>query len=75
MTLIDLKKSTHDKIDSLDDADYLDMLNTMIYIKDKVFIIPDYMKEGIRQGTEDIKTGDFYMMEDFEKKYEKLLKE
>ena len=74
MTLVELKKSIHDKIDKLDDPDYLDMLNTMIY-KDKVFAIPDHMKEGIRQGAEDIKNGDFYTMEDFEKKYEKWLKE
>jgi len=75
MTLVELKKSIHEKIDNLDDPDYLDMLNTMIYYKDKVFVVPDHMKEGIRQGTEDIKNGDFYKMEDFEKKYKKWLKE
>ncbi|MFI5139969.1 MAG: hypothetical protein ACHQIM_19270 [Sphingobacteriales bacterium] len=75
MTLVELKKSIHDKIDNLDDPDYLDMLNTMIYAKDKVFVIPGLMKEGIRQGTEDIKKGDFYTMEDFEKKYGEWLKE
>ena len=51
------------------------MLNTMIYHKDKVFVIPEHMKEGIKQGAEDIKNGDFYTMEDFQKKYEKWLKE
>ena len=75
MTLVELKKSIHDKIDNLDDPDYLDMLNTMIYYKDKVFAIPDHMKEGVRQGAEDIKNGDFYTMEDFENKYGKWLKE
>lgn len=75
MTLTALKKSIHEKIDNLDDPDYLDMLNTMLYAKDKVFIIPEYMKEGMRQGTKDIKNGDFYTMEDFDKKYEKWLKE
>jgi hypothetical protein len=74
MTLVDLKKSLHEKIDSLDDPDYLDMLNTMIYAKDAVFVIPDYMKEGIKQGAEDIKNGDIYTMDDFEKKYEQWLK-
>jgi hypothetical protein len=75
MTLVELKKSIHDKIDNLDDPDYLDMLNTMINYKDKPFVIPGHMKEGIRQGTEDIKNGDFYTMGDFERKYEKWLKE
>lgn len=55
MTLVELKKSIHDKIDNLDDPDYLDMLNTMIYSKDRVFVIPDHMKKGIKQGAEDIK--------------------
>jgi hypothetical protein len=75
MTLVELKKSIHDKIDNLDDPDYLDMLNTMIYSKDKVFVIPENMKEGIKQGAEDIKNGDFHTMEDFETKYKKWLKE
>lgn len=74
MTLVELKKSIHDKIDSLDDPDYLDMLNSMIHCKDKVFVIPGHMKEGIQQGTDDIKNGDFFTMEDFEDKYEKWLK-
>jgi len=43
----------------------------MIYHKDTVFVIPGHMNEGIKQGMEDIKNGDFYTMNDFEKKYEK----
>ena len=70
MTLIELKKSIHEKVDNLDDPDYLDMLNTMLYIKDEVFVIPEHMKEGIKQGTEDIKNGDIFTMNDFETKYE-----
>ena len=75
MTLVELKKSIHDKIDNLDDPDYLEILNIMLYSEGDVFVIPDHMKEGIRQGAEDIKNGDFYTMEDFDKKYEKWLKE
>jgi len=75
MTWVELKKSIHEQVDNLDDAEYLDMLNTMLYNKDGVFVIPEHMKEGIRQGTDDIKNGDVYSMEDFEKKYEKWLKE
>jgi hypothetical protein len=75
MTLVELKKSIHEKIDHLDDPDYLDMLYTMLYAKDEVFAIPEHMKKGIRQGTEDIKKGDVYTMTDFEKKYGEWLKE
>jgi len=39
-----------------------------------VFIIPDYMKEGIRQGIEDVKNGDYITWEEFEQRYEKWLK-
>jgi hypothetical protein len=75
MTLVELKKSIHLRVDNLDDQDYLDMLNTMLYNKDEVFIIPENMKEGIKQGAEDIRNGDVYAMEDFERKYGKWLKE
>jgi hypothetical protein len=74
VTLIDLKKSIHEKIDNLDDPDYLDMSNTMLYNKDEVFVIPERMKEGIKQGTEDIKNGDIYTMANFENKYRGWLK-
>ncbi len=33
------------------------------------------MKEGIKRGANDIKNGDVFTMEDFEKKYENWLKE
>jgi hypothetical protein len=69
MTLVELKKSIHEKIDNLDDPDYLDMLNTMLFAKDEVFVIPEHMRKGIRQVTKDIKNGDVYTMADFEKKY------
>jgi len=75
MTLVELRKSIHAKIDHLDDPDYLDMLNTMIDNKDEVFAIPENMKAGIRQGAEDIKNGDVYTMDDFQKKYGEWLKE
>ncbi|MES2378525.1 MAG: hypothetical protein V4553_18175 [Bacteroidota bacterium] len=75
MTVLELKKSIHEKVDSLNDPDYLEMLNTMISYKDKVFQIPEHMLEGIKQGEEDIKNGDIFTMVDFEKKYKKWLKE
>ncbi len=75
MTLLELKKELHEKIDSLNDESYLEMLNDMLSHKEEVFIIPEHMKEGIRQGREDIKNGNFITMEELEKKYEKWLKE
>jgi hypothetical protein len=71
MTLVELKKSIHEKIDHLDDPDYLDMLNTMLYNRDEVFIIPGNMKEGIRQGAKNIRNGNSHTWEDFETKYGK----
>ncbi|MDB5153724.1 MAG: hypothetical protein JWR54_2475 [Mucilaginibacter sp.] len=75
MTLIELKKSIHKKVDDLNDRELLELVDAIVNRKDEVFVIPEHMKEGIRQGMEDIKNGDFYTMEDFEKKYEKWLKE
>ena len=75
MTLVELKKSIHEKIDHLDDPDYLFMLNTMLYSKEEVFVISANMKEGIKQGAEDIRNGDVYTMNDFETKYNEWLKE
>jgi hypothetical protein len=74
MTLIELKKSIHQKVDKLDDRELLELINQLARKRDEVFIIPEHMKAGIRQGGEDIKNGDFFMMEDFEMRYKKLLK-
>ena len=74
MTLLELKKSIHQKIDSLNDSAYLEMLGSMIDQREEVFIIPEHMKEGIKQGKDDIKNGRVHTMEDFDKKYEKWLK-
>jgi len=75
MTLIELKKSIHKRVDDLNDRELLELVDAIVSRKDKVFIIPEHMKEGIRQGAEDIKKGDVFTMDDFEKKYEKWLKE
>ena len=74
MTLVELKKSIHERIDNLNDSDFLEMLNDMISQKDEVFIIPEHMKKGIRQGRTDLQTGDFISLGEFEKKYEEWLK-
>ena len=75
MTLLELKKAIHEKVEELDDEHYLEMLNDMLSTKEDVFIIPEHMKEGIKEGTEDIKNGRIHSQKDFDKKYEKWLKE
>lgn len=74
MTLIELKKSLHEQIDISNNPEVLEKVAEILN-QAKVFIIPEHMKEGIRQGEEDIKNGDFHTMEEFEKKYEKWLKQ
>lgn len=73
MTLIELKKSLHERIDVSNNPQVLEKVAAILK-KEAVFIIPEHMKEGIRQGEEDIKNGRIYTMEDFEQKYEKWLK-
>jgi len=73
MTLIELKKSLHEQIEGANNPQVLEQVAAILK-NEPVFIIPEHMKEGIRQGMEDIKNGDFITMEEFEKKYEKWLK-
>jgi hypothetical protein len=75
MTLIELKKSLHEKIDDLNDQQFLEYVAAIISSKEEVFIIPEYMKEGIKQGMDDMRNDRTHTMEDFDKKYEKWLKE
>jgi hypothetical protein len=73
MTLIELKKSLHEQIDSSNNPQVLEKVAEILK-KEKVFIIPEHMMEGILQGEEDIRNGDFITMEELEKRYEKWLK-
>ncbi len=41
MTLVELKKSIHTKVDELEDANFLELVNTMMDNKGKVFEIPE----------------------------------
>ncbi|RYU87880.1 hypothetical protein EWM62_15405 [Mucilaginibacter terrigena] len=75
MTLIELKKSIHKKVDELDDPELLELVNSVLRKKDDVFIIPEHMKAGIKEGEEDIKNGDYITLEEFEKRYEQWLKD
>lgn len=47
----------------------------MISQHNDVFVLPDYMIEGIKQGKRDIQNGNYITIEELEKKYEKWLKE
>ena len=75
MTLTELKKSIHQQVDDLNDRELLELVYRMLNRKNEIFIIPEYMKDGIKQGEQDIKNGDFITMEEFEKRYEKWLKD
>ncbi len=69
MTVVELKQSLHEKIDTLNDEAYLEMLSE----KEEVFIIPEHMKEGVKQGMDDIKNSRVHTMEDFEDGYKQYL--
>ncbi len=73
MTLIELKKSIHQKVDDLNDRELLELVDAIVNRKDEAFVIPEHMKEGIKRGVEDIKKGDVFTMDDFENKYNKFL--
>jgi archaellum component FlaC len=73
MTLTELKKSIHNKIDDLNDPKFLEMVNRLIDNKDQIFKVPEEHIAGIGQGIKDIKNGDFISMEELEKRYEKWL--
>jgi predicted transcriptional regulator len=75
MTLLELKKSIHEKVDSLNDPDYLERLNAMIHQKDEVIEISEEHMASIEQGMQDMKNGNFITMEQLEKRYEKWLKD
>lgn len=51
------------------------MLNDMLAHKEDVFIVPEHMKERIRQGQEEVKKWQCYYYGGIGKKYEKWLKE
>lgn len=75
MTLIELKKSIHQRVDDLNDPELLEKVSALLEHKESVFIIPEHMKEGIRRANDDVKNGNVYTMDDFKKKYDKWLKD
>jgi hypothetical protein len=75
MTLVELKKSIHERVDNLDDPDFLEMLNNLISQKDEVFQIPEEHLAGIEQGIRDTQNGDVLNLEQLENRYEKWLKD
>ena len=74
MTVLELKQSIHEKIERINDESYLEMIyNMLLSFQEGVFIIPEHMKEGIRQGEEDIKNGRVHTMKELEERYKKYL--
>jgi len=75
MTLIELKRSIHQKVEGLNDRELLELIDAIVNRGDEVFIVPEHMKAGLKQGAEDIQQGDIVSMDDFEKKYGQWLNE
>ncbi|RVU01726.1 hypothetical protein EOD41_07130 [Mucilaginibacter limnophilus] len=75
MTITELKQRIHEKVDSSTDVELLEKINMLVSQKEDVFQIPEHVLQGIRQGMEDIKNGDFLTLEELEKRYEKWLKD
>jgi len=75
MTLVELKKSIHERIDNLEDEHLLEMVNELIQDDNAVYEVPPQHAKDIDQGIEDIKNGDFITLDEFEKRYEKWLKD
>lgn len=73
MTLLELKKFIHAKIDHLNDEAVLEHIEAIINEQEKVFQIPDEHLPGILQGDQDIKNGDYLTLEEMKKRYAKWL--
>jgi len=67
MTLIVLKQSIHESVDRLNDRKILEMVSQLVADQDQVFQIPKEHLEGIEQGINDIKNGDFITLAEFKK--------
>ena len=52
-----------------------ELIDAIVNRGDEVFIVPEHMKAGLKQGAEDIQQGDIVSMDDFEKKYGQWLNE
>jgi len=74
MTLVELKKSIHERIDNLDDERLLKMVNDLIGGDNAIYEVPPEHAKDIDQGITDVKNGDFITLEEFEQRYEKWLK-
>ena len=75
METSELKKRLHEKIDQVNDIDFLLALNVIISKQEAVYQIPDEYLESIKRGERDIKEGRFYTLQDFEEKYKKWLED
>jgi len=73
MTLLELRKSIHEKIDHVNDEVLLERIEAIIDSREKVFQIPEEHLPGILQGEQDVKNGDYLSLEEMKKRYEKWL--
>lgn len=70
MTLIELKKSIHERIDELEDPELLEQVNALLVQTDPLTdTIPEEHWKDIQQGIQDVKNGDFITLDEFETRY------
>ena len=57
------------------DEQLLSAINTILSKSENVFIVPEKWQKEIENANEDVKNGNFHTLTDFEKKYNKWLKD
>ena len=68
MKASELKKSHHEKIDQVNDAD-LFALNFIVHKQERVYQIPKEFLENVGHAEKDFGEGRFYTLNDFEEKH------
>lgn len=75
MSLSELKEIISNKIMNTNDEQLLSAINTILSKSENVFIVPEKWQKEIENANEDVKNGNFHTLTDFEKKYNKWLKD
>jgi hypothetical protein len=74
MSISELKEIISNKIMNTNDEQLLSAINTILSKSENVFIVPEKWQKEIENANEDVKNGNFHTLTDFEKKYNKWLK-
>lgn len=74
MGIAELKEQLHQRIEALDNVELPDSLNHLLAAP-AIFEIPQQYLPGIARGLQDFHNGDTITLDEFEAKYEQLLKD